>query len=84
MDGTPLFSNCHTQIQVIVPQGSAVPVISGSSQGRQKCWLLNYSVISFLMNGQLVSEYDCISNMLGFPHCSDKHWHEIGSGLVKM
>ena len=83
MDGTPLLSNCHTQIQVIVPQGSAVLVISGSSQGRQKCWLLNYSVISFLMNGQLFSEYDRISNMLGLPHCSDKHWREIVGWLGK-
>ena len=56
--------------------------ISSSSTSRPKSWLLNYTVISFLMNGQLFSEYQRISNMLGLPHCSSKHWRE--TGLVSM
>ena len=77
VEGTSLLSMCNPEVQVSVPQGATLPTISCSSRGRQKSWLLNYSVISFLMNGQLFSEYDRISNMLGLPHCSDKYWREI-------
>ena len=75
VEGISLLSMC--KVQVSVPQGATLPTISCSSRGRQKSSLLNYSVISFLMNGQLFSEYDRISNMLGLPHCSDKYWREI-------
>ena len=72
VEGLPLLSECNTEVQVIAPQGyTTLCSISASSQGKQKSWLLNYSVISFLMNGQLFSEYDRISNMLGLPHCSN-------------
>ena len=67
VEGTSLLSMCNPEVQVSVPQGATLPTISCSSRGRQKSWLLNYSVISFLMNGQLFSEYDRISNMLGLP-----------------
>ena len=63
-------------MQVSAPEGATLPAISGSI-GKQKSWLLNYSVISFLMNGQLIAEYNRISNMLGLPHCSDSAWYRI-------
>ena len=31
----------------------------------QKSWLMNYTVLTFLMNGQLFAEYHRLSNMLG-------------------
>ena len=74
VEGYSLLSMCNPEVQVSVPQGATLPTISCSSRGRQKSWLLNYS---FLMNGQLFSEYDRISIMLGLPHCSDKYWREI-------
>lgn len=77
MEGTSFVSECNLEVHVTAPQGNALPTIAGSSRGRQKSWLLNYSVISFLMNGQLFSEYDRISNMLGLPHCSEKRWQDI-------
>ena len=42
-----------------------------------KSWLLNYSVLSFLMNGQLYAEFQRIGNMLGLPPCSNFRWHRI-------
>ena len=43
----------------------------------QKSWLMNYTVLSFLMNGQLFAEYHRLSNMLGLPACSEKQWQRI-------
>ena len=71
INGTSLLTDCSPELRVFTPEGATQPTISGSSRGRQKSWLLNYTVISFLMNGQLFSEYHRISNMLGLPHCSD-------------
>ena len=77
IEASSLVSGCTPELQVVSPEGSTLPSISGFSTGRPKSWLLNYTVISFLMNGQLFSEYHRITNMLGLPHCSAKHWREI-------
>ena len=67
----PLISECHTDITLSVATGVSPPCTSSTSRERNKSWLLNYSVLSFLMNGQLFAEYYRISNMLGLPQCSD-------------
>ena len=80
IDGNTLdtfVSLCSPELQVLGPDGVTLPTISGFSLGRPKSWLLNYTVISFMMNGQLFSEYHRISNMLGLSHCCPKHWREI-------
>ena len=71
-----LVSECRTEVCVELVGGSP-PAISGTSKGKPKSWLLNYTTLSFLMNGQLYAEYHRISNMLGLPHCSEKHWSDI-------
>ena len=38
----------------------------------KKSWLMNYTVLTFLMNGQIFAEYHRLSNMLGLPACSEK------------
>ena len=73
-------SECGTQLQTTVPDGVSPPSIA-SFTGKPKSWLLNYTVLSFLMNGQLFAEYNRISNMLGLPSCSDKQWHRIAEWL---
>ena len=50
-----------------------VPKITGS----RKQWLLNYTIISFMMNGQLYAEYCRLSHMLDLPSCSDSHWQRV-------
>ena len=68
------FSKCCTSLQITVPTGSSHPIVRSSPT---KSWAMNYSVLSFLMNGQLYAEYERISNMLGLPHCSHYHWRNI-------
>ena len=75
--GIDLSSSITESTPDLMVNTPILPSISSSSTGRPKSWLLNYTVISFLMNGQLFSEYHRISNMLGLPHCSPKHWREI-------
>ena len=40
-------------------------------------WLLNYTVLTFLMNGYLYAEYKALQGMLGLPSCSDSQWQRI-------
>ena len=42
---------------------------------------MNYSAMTFMMNGQLFAEYGCISNMIGLPQCSEKQWQRITQWL---
>ena len=49
----------------------------------KKSWLMNYTVLTFLMNGQLFAEYHRLSNMLGLPACSEKQWQRIVGWLEK-
>ncbi len=37
----------------------------------------NYSVLSFLINGQLYSDYEKLSGLLGLPSCSNPTWHSV-------
>lgn len=62
------FSACTTLLQVTVPPSSSHPTVRSSPT---KSWTTNYSVLCFVMNGQLYAEYNCISNMLGLPPCSE-------------
>lgn len=71
-----------TEVTLSVPPDTSPPSISSSSLGgRRKSWLLSYSVLSFLTNGQLFAKYHRIANMLGLPPCSNTHWHSIVSWL---
>ena len=71
------ISGCHTELHISVPPGERKPEVSGASIGRKKSWLMNYSALAFLMNGQLFTEYNRISHMLGLPSCSEKQWSRI-------
>ena len=42
---------------------------------------MNYTVVSFMMNGQLFAEYNRLSNMLNLPPCSDTQWQRITEWL---
>ena len=55
------------------PSGAAPPRIHGSNCS----WNQHYSVLSFLVNGHLRSEYERLSGWLGFPPCSSSQWQRI-------
>ena len=67
--------NCVSELCTTVPQGHHDPPTIRSSPN--KCWEKNYSVLSFLMNGQLFAEYKRVANMLGLPSCSKSQWVRI-------
>ena len=69
-----LITNCSTKLTTT---GSESPIIVDS----QKSWLMNYSAMTFMMNGQLFAEYDRISNIIGLPQCSEKQWQRITQWL---
>ena len=69
-----MIAECQVGISV---EGECPMITGGHTAGRQKSWPLNYSALSFLMNGQLYAEYSRISSMLGLPHCSERHWIDI-------
>ena len=69
-----MIAECQVGISV---EGECPMITGGHTAGRQKSWPLNYSALSFLMNGQLYAEYSQISSMLGLPHCSERHWIDI-------
>ena len=56
--------------------------ITSTPGAPKKSWTMNYTVLSFMMNGQLYSEYKRISNMVGLP-CSDSQWSRIIEWLEK-
>jgi hypothetical protein len=47
----------------------------------KQSWERHYSVLSFLMNGQLYVDYTRISGMLGLPSCSKSTWQGVVEGL---
>ena len=57
-----------------------VPKVTGS----RKQWLFNYTIISFMMNGQLYAEYCRLSHMLTYPHVRIATGSEWWCGLVSM
>ena len=65
---------CSTEVTIT---GSSAPSIVGS----RKSWLMNYTVVSFMMNVQLFAEYDRLSHMLNLPPCSDTQWQRITEWL---
>ena len=71
-----LSTSSSTQL---VHTSHSPPTITNS----RKSWLMNYTVLSFLMNGQLFAEYRRLSNMLGLPACSEKQWQRIVGWLEK-
>ena len=49
------------------PRGTAEPQVQNS-----RCsWPMNYTVLSFMMNGHLYAYDNKLAGMLGLPHCSD-------------
>ena len=45
---------------------------------RSRCsWPMNYTVLSFMMNGDLYAEYNKLAGMLELPHCSNQQWPRI-------
>lgn len=72
------MTECHTELQVLVPYGASLlkqPAVRlvGTNHGKS----INYAVIAFMTNGQLHTECNSISNMLGLPPCSHKQWYQI-------
>ena len=49
------------------PRGTAEPQVHNS----RRSWPMNYTVLSFMMNGHLYAEYNKLAGMLGLPHCSN-------------
>ena len=72
-----IISKCKLQLETVIPLGYTEPTIPQDTQGSRKSWELNYSVISFLMNGQRYADYQHIGSMLGLPGCSNKQWQRI-------
>lgn len=57
------------------------PQLKWSSKGKQPCWELNYTVLSFLMNGQYYNDYEGVVGMLGLPVMAQSRWNKIVSIL---
>lgn len=74
------FSASKTQLVVQVPDGCDPPEVLVAPS---RSWLLNYTVISFMLNGHLYAEYKRLQSMLGLPHCSDSQWERITEWLEK-
>ena len=66
--------------QVTISNGIEEPKIVGAPR---KSWTMNYTVLCFIMNGQLYAEYKRIGGMLGLPSCSEKQWRRIIEWLEK-
>ena len=66
--------------QVTISNGIKEPKIVGAPR---KSWTMNYTVLCFIMNGQLYAEYKRIGGMLGLPSCSEKLWRRIIDWLEK-
>ena len=64
-------NNCEVSLQW---SGLSPPQMHRSST---KSWCRHYTVLSFLLNGHLHSEYEKLSGMLGLPSCSHTTWHKI-------
>lgn len=81
-----LISECTTELSVSVPAGTSVPSILSPHSG--KSWRLNYTMLTFMINGQLFAEYHRIASMLGLPCSSDTHWQTtiswLGSHVEKL
>ena len=48
-----------------------------SRKGKQLSWELNYTVLSFVMNGQHYSDYEGIVGMMGLPVMAQSRWNKI-------
>ena len=80
--GTPsLISECRPELHVAIPDGCSPLRIVTTVPSKGKSWLLNYTALAFLMNGQLFAEYHRVAIMLGLPLCSGKHWQQVVSWL---
>lgn len=65
---------CVPELCTRVPPGSDPPTVRSSPN---KSWTKNYSILSFLMNGELFAEYERVSNMLGIPSVSKNLWLKL-------
>ena len=57
------------------------PGLKWNSKGKQPSWTLNYTVLSFLMNGQYYADYASIIGMMGLQVMSQSRWNTIISIL---
>lgn len=53
------------------------PELRWSNKGKQPSWTLNYTVLSFLLNGQNYVEYSSIIGMMGLEVMSQSRWNTI-------
>ena len=53
------------------------PELRWSNKGKQPSWTLNYTVLSFLLNGQNYVEYSSIIGMMGLQVMSQSRWNTI-------
>lgn len=70
ISGTPL--RVKSYLLVVVVSGYVLQIHQSNA-----VWSRHYSVLSFMVNGQLYAEYKRVSGMLGLPPCSDKTWSKI-------
>ena len=66
--------------EVTISNGIQEPKVVGAPR---KSWTMNYTVLCFIMNGQLYAKYKRIGGMLGLPSCSEKQWRRIIEWLEK-
>ena len=53
------------------------PELRWSNKGKQPSWTLNYTVLSFLLNGQNCVEYSSIIGMMGLQVMSQSRWNTV-------
>ena len=53
------------------------PELRWSNKGKQPSWTLNYTVLSFLLNGQNYVEYSSIIGMIGLQVMSQSRWNTV-------
>lgn len=66
-------------LQKVIPEGTTAPQVHNTTCS----WDLNYTALSFIMNGHLYADFTRVAGMLGIPHCSSKQWLRIITKLEK-
>jgi hypothetical protein len=77
----PDLSNFVSTSNLSLQQTGEAPLQVHGSKWK---WKQHYSVLSFLLNGQLHAVYKRLSTMLGFPPCSSTQWHRIEPHVTEL
>ena len=70
------------KFKIITESGYIPSLHQERTRGPPPSWELNYSALSFLLNGQYYSEYQRTFGLMGFPVMCEKAWQKLVAPLV--